>query len=566
MFGQSRLALLFAVVAPSLAAAPRLVPGAHVAVASPACRSGDSTALVITATTDVHGYVRGWDYYGNREDPVRGLTRAATIVDSVRRAAPGRVLLVGAGDLLQGNPFTYTVARVTRTRRNAVIAAMNSMRYDAAAIGNHEFNYGVPYLDSAIAQARFPFLAANARFTDRAPRHRARPYRGRTLVQRAGLRVAIVGATTPGSNVWDATNLEAVHLHIDDILPAVAREVRDARARGADVIVVLLHSGLDEPSSYDTVTTERASENVAARVAREVPGIDVLIYGHSHKQNRGEMIGSTFVIQPLKWATSVAVVTLPATCTAGRWRAGAPTGVLIPTAHHAEAPEVVRATQRVHDEAKRYVSSTITTTPDTWRGDSARLRDVPLTDFILAVEQRAANADLASTAAFDTAAHFGPGPITVAQVAQLYPYDNTLRAVRISGAQLRSYLEYSSRYYRQSPTGAPVVDTTVASYNFDVVSGVDYTLDLARPVGERVVALTHHGRAVAPTDSFTLALNNYRQTGGGGYAMLRGAPVVYDRQQEISQLLIDELRRRPIIRQSDYFVKNWSILPPRSAR
>lgn len=566
MFGPSRLALPVLVVVSSLAAVPAPVAGARARVTPPPCHSGDSTALVITATTDVHGYVRGWDYYANREDPIRGLARAATIVDSVRRAAPGRVLLVDAGDLLQGNPFTYTAARVTRDRRNAIVAAMNAMRYDAAAIGNHEFNYGVPYLDSAVAQANFPFLAANARFTDHDRTHRAAPFRGSTLVRRAGLRVAIVGATTPGSNVWDASNLQSAHLHIDDVLPAVAREVRGARAHGADVVVVLLHSGLDEPSSYDTVMTERASENVAARVARDVPGIDVLVYGHSHKQNRGEMIGSTFVIQPLKWATSVASVTLPVACTGGRWRAGPPTGVLIPSAHHAEAAEVVRATQRVHDEAKRYVASTISTTPDTWRADSARLRDVPLTDFILAVEQRAANADLASTAAFDTAAHFGPGPITVAQVAQLYPYDNTLRAVRISGAQLRAYLEYSSRYYRQSPTGAPVVDTTVAGYNFDVVSGVDYTLDLARPVGQRVVTLTHHGRAVAPTDSFTLALNNYRQTGGGGYAMLRGAPVVYDRQQEISQLLIDELRRRPIIRQSDYFVKNWSILPPRSPR
>lgn len=562
MFGPSRLALSLALVASAPATLSRPVAREAARADVAACHSGDSTALVVAATTDVHGHVRGWDYYGNREDTLRGLARAATIVDSLRRAAPGRVLLVDAGDLLQGNPFTYTAARVTRDRRSPVVAAMNAMHYDAAALGNHEFNYGVPYLDSAIAQARFPFLAANARFTD----HGAAPFRASTVVQRAGLRVAIVGATTPGSNVWDASNLEAAHLHIDDILPVVAREVRDVRARGADVVVVLLHSGLDEPSSYDTVMTERASENVAARVAHEVPGIDVLVYGHSHRQNRGEMIGSTFVIQPKNWATSVASVTLPVACTGGRWRTGTPSGTLIPAARRAEAPAVVRATQRVHDEAKRYVASTITTTPDTWRADSARLRDVPLTDFILAVEQRAASAALASTAAFDTAAHFGPGPITVAQVAQLYPYDNTLRAVRISGAQLRAYLEYSSRYYRQSADGAPVVDTTVAGYNFDVVSGVDYTLDLARPVGQRVVALTYHGHAVAPTDSFTLALNNYRQTGGGGYAMLRGAPVVFDKQQEISQLLIDELRRRPIIRQSDYFVKNWSILPPRSSR
>jgi 2',3'-cyclic-nucleotide 2'-phosphodiesterase/3'-nucleotidase len=253
-------------------------------------------------------------------------------------------------------------------------------------------------------------------------------------------------------------------------------------------------------------------------------------------------------------------------CVAGAWRAGAPTGRLVQAKGHPESPAIGAVTQRAHVATVRYATSPIATTPDTWRADSARLADSPLTDFILAVEQRAAHADLASTAAFDTAARFGPGAVTVAQVAQLYPYDNTLRAVRISGAQLRDYLEYSSRYYRQTPDGAPVVDTAVAGYNFDVVSGVDYAYDLARPVGERVVTLTFHGRPVAPTDSFTLALNNYRQTGGGGYAMLRGARVVYDRQQEIRQLLADELRRRHTIRQSDYFVKNWFILPPRRAR
>jgi len=553
------------VLALSLAGLPSPLPS-PLPVPRRACTTGDTTTLVVAATTDVHGHVRGWDDYADREDPARGLSRVATIVDSLRRAAPGRVVLVDAGDLLQGTPFAYVAARVSRDRRNPIVAAMNAMRYDAAAIGNHEFNYGVPYLDSAIAQARFPFLAANARFTAGARRPGTPAYRARTVVERSGVRVAIVGATTPGSNAWDAANLAAAHLRIDDIVPAVAREVRAARASGADVVVVLLHSGLDEPSSYDTVTTEHASENVAARVAREVPAIDVLVYGHSHKENAGATIGHTFVVQPKNWATSVADVTLPLTCGAGVWHPGTPTARLIPAKGHSESHAIVALTQRAHEATVRYATSPVATTPDTWRADSARLADVPLTDFILAVEQRAANADIASTAAFDTAAHFGPGPVTVAQVAQLYPYDNTLRAVRISGAQLRDYLEYSSRYYKVTPDGSAVVDTSVAGYNFDVVSGVDFAYDLARPIGQRVVALAFHGRVVAPTDSFTLALNNYRQTGGGGYAMLRGARVVYDRQQEIRQLLIDELRRRHTIRQSDYFVKNWSILPPRETR
>src|SRR5919204_5290112 len=144
--------------------------------------------LIVAGTTDVHGWLRGWDYYANEADTTRGLTRAATIVDSLRVAHPGRVILVDAGDLLQGNPFAYTAACVSSDTMSPIVAAMNAMRYDAAAIGNHEFNYGMPFLDRAVAQARFPFLSANTYRIDG-----ARKYRAWTMVERAGARVAIIG-------------------------------------------------------------------------------------------------------------------------------------------------------------------------------------------------------------------------------------------------------------------------------------------------------------------------------------------------------------------------------------
>lgn len=526
------------------------------------CRPGAAVSLRIAATTDVHGHVRGWNYYENRADPDRGLARAATIIDSVREANPGRTILVDAGDLLQGTPLAYVAARQMKASRNPIVAAMNAMHYDAAAIGNHEFNYGVPYLDSAIAQATFPLLAANV--TRANQMHAYTPF---TLVNRGGVSVGIIGATTPGSNLWDAANLTKAKLHVDDIVPAVRSAVAGARAKGANAIVVVLHSGLNEPSSYDTVGTVVASENVAARVAAEVSGIDVVVYGHSHRENPGQMIGRTLVIQPKNWATSVAVATLPLACGADRrWSTLPAAGVVIQSARRAEETAVVQAVDRSHRATVAYVNSTIGTTPDTWRADSARMTPTALTGFILEVERRVTNADLASTAAFDLQARIGPGPITVAQLAQLYPYENTLRAVRISGAQLKAYIEHSNRYYRTEPAGALVPDTSVAGYNFDVVSGVSYTVDVSRQAGERVTTLIYRGKPVAPGDSFTLALNNYRQSGGGGYAMLRDAPVVYDKQEEIRQLLIDEVRRKREIRATDYDMKNWSFAKPGTAQ
>src|SRR4029079_8403512 len=172
----------------------------------------------------------------------------------------------------------------------------------------------------------------------------------------------------------------------------------------------------------------------------------------------------------------------------------------------------------------------------------------------------AAHADLASTAAFTLDASLPAGPITVARIAQLYPYDNTLRAVRITGRQLRDYLEFSSRYYKSAASGKPEIDPDIPGYNFDIISGADYTIDLTKPIGSRIISLTYKGKPVQPTDTFTLALNNYRQTGGGGYAMLKDAPVLFDQQQEIRQLLIDEVRAKGTLRQEDYFTRNWSLL------
>ncbi|HEY7394006.1 MAG TPA: 5'-nucleotidase C-terminal domain-containing protein [Gemmatimonadaceae bacterium] len=512
--------------------------------------------LVVAATTDIHGYARGWDYYANAEDSARGLSRVATIVDSLRKVSPSYPVLVDAGDAIQGNPLAYVGARVDTTMKNPVVAAMSVLQYDAAVIGNHEFNYGIGTLDRAVREARFPFIAANVYTAEGAPR-----YRRWAVSTRRGVKIGIVGATTPGSMVWDHDNLAAAKLVVRDIVPEVRSAAREARDAGAAVIIVLLHSGLNEPSSYDTASTGLPSENVAARVAREVPGIDLIVYGHSHKEMADTMIGSTLLMQPKNWASSVAVARLRMEFRNNRWQVVGRRGQIISAANRKESPLVLAATQEGHRVATRYVQTTIGTTTSTWKSDSARVFDSPLTDFVLEVERRVTGAQLASTAVFSTTASLGPGPISVARMAALYPYDNTLRAVKLSGAQLRAYLEQSARYFRTQADGRVDVDPSIPGFNYDVVAGVDYTIDVSKPAGARITRLDFQGRPVAPTDSFTMALNNYRQTGGGGFSMLSGARVVYDRQEDIRQLLIDEVRRKRTLAPADYFHENWQIVP-----
>ena len=234
---------------------------------------------------------------------------------------------------------------------------------------------------------------------------------------------------------------------------------------------------------------------------------------------------------------------------------------------HRESAAVVAVAERGHESARAYAHMVIGRTAVAWSSDSSRVADVPIMDFVAETMRRASGADLASVAAFSTEVKIPAGPVTVAQMAQLYPYENTLRVLRITGAQLKAYLEQSARYFRISGTGDAArisADPTIPGYNFEIVTGADYVIDLSRPIGDRITGLAYKGHAVRADESFTMALSNYRAGGAGGYFMLLGAPLVYDRQQDIRQLLIDEVARRRTLDPADYFTQNWRIVPPSS--
>lgn len=517
--------------------------------------------LVIAATTDVHGRLRGWDYYANTSDPARTLAGAATIVDSVRMANPGRVLLVEGGDILSGNPLLYVAAKIAPPPVHPVIAAMNVMRYDAAVVGNHEFNYGVPALRAAIAKAAFPFVAANVR--DAQGRPFVAPY---TLIDRRGVRIAIIGGTTPGSMLWDRDNLRQAGLAVTDIVASVRSAVAEVRQRKADVVVVLLHSGLDEAATYDTVATGIASENVAARVPREINGIDLVVYGHSHRELVDSTINGALLVQPRHWAASVALATLTLEKSKRKWVVVKHRGQSVAVAGHTESPAVLAASAATHAATITWVTTPVGRTAVTWRADSSRVVDAPITDLINEVMRRASGAELAATAAFSLDATLDTGAVTQAALSRLYPYENTLRAVRLTGAQLRAFLEQSALYYRTlSPDGtAPaggLVDPKIPGYNFDVVTGVDYVIDVSKPSGSRITTLTRNGRDVQPGDAFTMALNNYRQSGGGGYAMLANAPVVFQQDVDIRALIIAAVTKAGTLDPATYGTVNWRLEP-----
>ncbi len=526
------------------------------AQAHPARRS-----LVVLATTDVHGRLRAWDYYDTRPDSYRSLAAAATIVDSVRLANPGNVLLVDAGDLLQGNPLLTVAARQPRHDPHPVIAAMNAMRYDAAAIGNHEFNYGLPLLRSALVQARFPFLSANA-----VARQGRDAFPAFTLVRRGTLTIGILGATTPGVMVWDRDNVRG-RLRYVDIIPPLRRAAANARRAGAEVVVAVVHAGLDGPATYDTASTGLPGENVVSRIPREVPGIDLVVFGHSHRELVDTVIDGVRLMQPRNYAATVGVATLNLARAQGKWTVVSSTGASVKVAGHTESSQVLLASEQMHRAALAYVAESLGVSPTAWRSDLARAVDLPITDLVGEVMRRESGAQLSASPAFSLDATLDSGTITVSAIAKLYPFENTLRAVRITGAQLRSYLEHSAKYWKTWTPGLAesLVNPAVPGFNFDMIVGAEYVIDLSQPVGQRITTLSVNGRPVVDSDSFTIALSNYRQTGGGGYTMLVNAPLVFESKGDIREMVIDAVRKAGRLDPAAWSRENWRIAPAAAA-
>ncbi|MFL5496486.1 MAG: 5'-nucleotidase C-terminal domain-containing protein [Gemmatimonadales bacterium] len=517
----------------------------------------DTAHVVLVATTDLHGHVMAWDYAGQRPF-AGGLARVATVVDSLRARYPGQVLVADAGDLLEGDPFASYFARVAPREPSPIIEAMNLAGYDIATPGNHDFDWGLDPLRQAVADARYPYVSGNI-FVRASDALLYPPYR---VLLRQGVRIAVTGLTTPGVMVWDREQVGS-KIRVGPVM-ASAGQTLEAMRRDADIAVVLMHSGMDGPSSYDT--TGVGPEHDAAALATLGTRPDVVVVGHSHREMRDSVIGGVHFVQPRPFGASVSVVHLDLVREAGRWRITRIRAELVPTGKVAPSPLLTERLRAEHDSVAAWVATPIGLALGPMRAGAARAQPTPILEFVNQLQRRKSGADLSVTPAFDLHAGFDPDTIRVGQVLALYPYDNTLRAVRVSGAQLKAYLEWSARYFQVDPVGRVSLNDSVPGYNFDVLSGARYELNLTRPVGDRVQRLTVRGRAVQPADSFTLAINSYRQTGAGGYDMLRGAPVVYDKHENIPDLLIAEIRRQSPIDPTRFVSQDWEIVPETPAR
>lgn len=518
----------------------------------------ETAHVVIVATTDVHGRAYHWNYVTDSEAPW-GLTRVATVVDSLRARFPGQVIVLDVGDLIQGNPFASYYAYEREGEPHRVVDALNAVEYDVATVGNHDFDYGFGTLRRVLSDAAYPIVSANVY---RLPRDTF-AFQPEVVLSRSGARVGVTGLTTPGVMVWHKDKL-AGQAYVRRILPSADRAMRRMEAAGADLRVAAVHSGMGMRSSYDT--TGVGPENVAAQLAHLPVKPHVVLVGHSHARITDMAIEGVHFFQPSPWALSVAVVHVFLTDDGENgYQVTRVFGEEISVADVEPHPAVVGRLQRAHRSVREWLGTPIATMGDEWTGRYARAEDTPLVDFINETQMRATNADLSATPVFDLDASFGPNTVTLRDVAGVYPHENTLKAVMIDGETLRQYLERSAEYFLQYQAGGPAVNDSIPGYDFDIVSGVDYTIDLTQPAGSRIRQITRNGQLVTVRNAFSIALNSYRLGGGGGFEMLRDLPVVYDQGEDVRDLLISAIRQAGFLRRSAYFKPSWSIVPDEAA-
>lgn len=530
-------------------------------------KAGNQADLRIIATTDIHGFLTDFDYYKDAPTEKFGFTRTASLIEQARKEVKNSVL-VDNGDLIQGNPIADYQAAVGAKQGKAdpAIATLNAMKYEVGTLGNHEFNYGLDYLTGAMKQANHPIINANI-VKPGTDEPFFQPYfiQEKAIIdthgQKQTIKIGYIGFVPPQVMVWDKANLEG-KVEARDIVKTAEKYVPIVKEKGADVVIALAHTGpSDEPY-------KEGAENSAFYLA-DVKGIDAVIFGHSHrlfpnkefeKSPNADITKGTMKGVPESmagyWGNNISVVDLSLAEQNGKWAVVDGKAALRPIYN----AETKKAAIENHPEIVAFKGL-------------PELTGLPVLSAGAPFKAGGRKNDPTGFTEVDK------GQLTFRNAADLYLYPNTLVVVKVTGAELKEWLECSAGMFKQiDPTSTQpqsLLDWQgFRTYNFDVIDGVEYQFDITQPArydGEcklinenshRVINLTFKGKPVEPKQEFLIATNNYRAYGakfpGTGDKHIVFAAPDENRQVLSNYISAESKAKGHVVPTAD---KNWRIAP-----
>ncbi|MBV7427896.1 MULTISPECIES: bifunctional 2',3'-cyclic-nucleotide 2'-phosphodiesterase/3'-nucleotidase [unclassified Acidovorax] len=591
--------------------------------------AGAMATLAVLETTDLHFNVRSYDYFKLAEDKSYGFERTATLVRAARKEF-ANTLLVDNGDTIQGTAladYEATISPIPCTQQLSMYKAMGALGFDAGTLGNHEFNYGLPFLNQVLggglevdgvdaarkcAGAGFPMVLANVT-SNKTQKPLVQPYTvlERTLVAKGAdgkevklpIKVGVIGFTTPGIMNWDKRYLEG-KVTTQGAVEAATKYVPELRAKGADIVIALLHGGMDSAAYSPTM------ENPGLYLSK-VAGIDAMVMGHQHGvfpdtaatpgfnmagvDHKAGTVNGVPAVMASSWGKALGVVQLALQWDGAKWvvNTSASKSELrnIQSKNAAGATVTVDADASVaplvetqHQAAIQYVKTPIGQTDFRMSTLFADVGDPGAIQIVNQAQQayvaayiKASLPEYAQLPVLSVSAPFksgfqggadytdvAVGPLAINNAADLYLYPNTVYAVKVNGGDIKNWLEAAAKRFNQidpAKTGEQQLISTFPGYNFDMFTTADvqYEIDVTKPVGSRIRNLTYLGKPIDVAQEFVIATNNYRATSGKSFIdKLDGSGTIWASPDANRDVVIDYIRKNPAVtRSANGAAKSW---------